>query len=148
MVYAENHADILDVLAREYFLSDIRYVSDLKAWAHEKGVSLSEPAQPLKIVAEGTDRLVLAVQSAISEKALDAIITGLDVRWQVVDNTINFLKRFDSIGKKLAYCFFKEYARNKGSLYGDERLEDEWAVKEMERLGFFGEGVPGPGVSA
>ena len=144
MIYIQDYADMLETLGREYFIADIRYVPDLKAWAQENGVALSEPAQPLKLITEGKGRLIMVVQSETSGKALNGIITGLDVRWQVVDNRANLLQRFDSLEKQLAYCFLKEYARTKKNLAEDERLEDEWAIEEMEKLGFFEERVPRP----
>ncbi len=137
MVRVQDWADELEDLGREYFISDVRYVPDVRAWAKQSRIALSEPAQFMKLMSEGRDRLVMVVQSEVSEKVLNDIITGLDVRWQVVDNRVNLLLRFDSIEKKLAYCFLKEYARNESNLAEDERLEDEWAIREMERLGFF-----------
>lgn len=144
MVSVEDHAAMLETLGKEYPVADIRFVPDLAVWARQNGVDLSEPAQFMKLVAEG-NRLILVVQSAVREDALDDIIMGLDVRWQVVDNTANLLFRFDSLEKKLTYCFLKEYARSKEDLEGDERLEDEWALRQMEKLGVFEEKVLGPG---
>ncbi|MFZ5998399.1 MAG: hypothetical protein ACOYW7_13085 [Nitrospirota bacterium] len=135
MIVAQDYDDMLMNLGREYFITDIRYVADLNAWAKQNNVGLDEPAQPMKLITTRGDQLAMVIQSEIDESVLDSMITGLDVRWQVVDNRANLLFQFDTVEKKLAYAFLKEYARTKRNLVEDERLEDEWVIHQMERLG-------------
>ncbi|MEW6117574.1 MAG: hypothetical protein AB1553_11865 [Nitrospirota bacterium] len=135
MIVAQDYDDMLRNLGREYFITDIRYVADLNAWAKQNNVGLDEPAQPMKLITTRGDQLAMVIQSEIDESVLDSMITGLDVRWQVVDNRANLLFQFDTVEKKLAYAFLKEYARTKRNLVEDERLEDEWVIHQMERLG-------------
>lgn len=137
MIIAQEYDDMLRNLGKEYFIADIRYISDLGAWAKQNNIGLDEPAQPMKLVTTGDDQLVMIVQSEIDEDVLHRIITGLDIRWQVVDNRANLLFQFDTVEKRLAYVFLKEYARTKRNLVEDERLEDEWALDQMEKLGVF-----------
>ncbi len=144
MVRVQDWSDEMESLGREYFIAEVRYVPDMRSWAKQNRIALNEPAQPMKLITGEGGGLVMVVQAEVSEKVLDEIITGLDMRWQVVDNSANLPERFDSTEKKLAYCFLKEYARNESNLAGDERLEDEWAMREMERLGFFEQQVARP----
>ncbi|MBZ0156895.1 MAG: hypothetical protein K8I29_11895 [Alphaproteobacteria bacterium] len=137
MVHAEEYDALLKDIGREYFVPTIRYVPDLAAWARQNRVDLHEPRQPMKLVVDEEEGLVMVVQAEVAEDILDAIITGLDVRWQVVDNAEDLSLRFDTMERRLAYCFLKEYARTRESLAEDERLEDEWALRQMERLGLF-----------
>jgi len=137
MIFVDDFDDRLRSLAREFFIFDIQYVSNMKSWAKQKNISLHEPAQPMKLVTDDDNRLAMVVQSEIGDGVLDGIINSLSVRWTVRDVAADIAKRLNSIEKRLAYCFLKEYARTKKDLTGDELLEDEWAIDEMEKLGFF-----------
>lgn len=137
MVFLQDYDALLRRLGNEYSLADLLYVPHLGSWVKQKRVSLSEPAQPMKLVSEDGRRLVMVVQSEVPESALDNVIRGLDMRWTIKNVAANIPAKLDSVEKRLAYCFLKEYARNKSDLAGDEMLEDEWAVSQMDRLGFF-----------
>jgi|SRR5208337_1327441 len=137
MIFVDDFDDQLRRLGREFFIFDIQYVPDITSWAHQKGVSLKEPAQPMKLITGEDNRLVMVVQSEISDEVLGGIINGLSVRWAVRDVSADIAKRLNSLEKQLAYYFLKEFARTKKDLDGDELLEDEWAINEMEKLGFF-----------
>lgn len=136
MIFARDYENMLRNTGREFFIAEVRYVGDLLSWAKERRIDLSEPSQPMKLMAEGKG-LMLFVQSEIPDDMLNGVITGLSVRWSLRDNSSDPSKRLNSIKKRLAYCLLKECARTIGSLGGDELLEDEWAIKEMEKLGFF-----------
>lgn len=137
MIFIEDFEDRLKSLAREFLIFDLRYVPDIKSWAQRSNISLSEPAQPMKLIVEDKDRLVLVLQKELADAALDGIINGLSIRWTVRDVAGDIEKRLNSTEKRLAYYLLKEYARTKQDLAGDELLEDEWAVSQMEKLGFF-----------
>lgn len=137
MIFIEDFEDSLKSLAREFLIFDLRYVPDIKSWAGRSNISLSEPAQPMKLIVEDKDRLVLVLQKEMTDAALDGIINGLSMRWTVRDVAGDIEKRLNSTEKRLAYYLLKEYARTKQDLAGDELLEDEWAVSQMEKLGFF-----------
>jgi len=137
MIFLDDFEDRLRSLCREFFIFDIKYVPDITSWASQKKISLHEPAQPMKLVTDEDNRLSMVVQSEISDEVLDGVINGLSVRWTVRDVVTDVAKRLNSIEKRLAYYFLKEYARSKKDLAGDDLLEDEWAVNEMEKLGLF-----------
>ena len=136
MIYAQDFEETLRKVGREFFIGDLRYVSDLLSWSKERRVDLSEPSQPMKLITDG-GKLVLFLQSDMPEEMLDNVITALSVRWSLKDNAADPSGRLNSVKKRLAYCLLKEYARSDGKLAGDELLEDEWALRTMERLGFF-----------
>ena len=137
MIFVDDFDDRLRSLGREFFIFDIQYVPNIKSWANQKNISLDEPAQPMKLITEENNGLVMVVQSEINDGVLDDIINALGVRWTARDVAADIEKRLNSIEKRLAYYFLKEYARTKKDLAGDELLEDEWAINEMEKLGFF-----------
>ncbi len=137
MIFVDDFDDRLRSLGREFFIFDIQYVPDITAWANQKNVPLEEPGQPMKLITDDNNRLVMVVKSEISDQLLDGIINGLSVRWTVRDVAADIAKRLNSVEKRLAFCFLKEYVRTKKDLDGDDLLEDEWAINEMEKLGFF-----------
>lgn len=137
MIFTQDVDAQLKNLAREYLISDVRYVHDISSWAKKSSVPLSEPAQPMKLVTDENDQLVMMIQSEIKNDVLDGIVNGLSVRWAVRDVVSDVAKRLNSLEKQLAWYFLKEYARTKADIDGDELLEDQWAIGQMEKLGFF-----------
>lgn len=137
MLFLQTHDALFKRLGAAYSLGGLLYVPDLRAWAKQKGVTLSEPAQPMKLVSGAGGRLVMVVQSETDEATLDKIVNGLDMRWTVINVAANIPAKLNSVEKRLAYCFVKEFARTRSDLGGDELLEDEWALAEMDRLGLF-----------
>ena len=137
MIFVDDFDDSLKSLGTEFFISDVQYVPNIAEWAKRKNISLSEPEQPMKLITDQDNRLTMVVQSDINDEVLEGIINGLSVRWTLRDVATDITKRLNSIEKRLVYCFLKEYARTKKDLAEDEVLEDEWAIIEMEKLGYF-----------
>ncbi len=138
MVRTEDYDDLFQKIAPQFFISAVYYVTDLAAWSRQKGVGLSEPAQPMKLFTEGK-RLMLFLQSEIEGQVLDDIVRALSVRWALRDNVTDPSSSLNSTKKRLAFCFLKEYARTLKEAAGDEILQDQWTIREMERLGLFRE---------
>jgi hypothetical protein len=136
MIYARDYDEALRNTAREFFVYALHYVQDLQAWSKQKGVDLSEPSQPMRLFTEGKN-LMLIVQSEIRESMLDDVIRALSVRWSLKDNASDPAASLNSVKKRLAYCLLKECAKMVKGAAGDDLLEDEWAIKEIEKLGFF-----------
>jgi len=136
MIYVQDYDEVLRKTAGEFFVSPIRYVTDLQLWSRQKGVDLSEPSQPMKLITEGKN-LILIAQSEIPESMLEDIIRPLSLRWSLKDNVSDPASSLNSVKKRLAYCLLKECAKTVKGVAGDDHLEDEWTIKEMEKLGFF-----------
>jgi len=142
VIFVRDYHETIRRIATEFFVFTIHYVGDIASWAKEKGVRLSEPAQPMKITAEG-ENLTLHIQEEISDAVLDDMTKGLNVRWSLIDNVSDPSRNLNSTEKRLVYCFLKEYATTLEDAAGDELIEDEWAIKEMKKLGFFEEADSG-----
>ncbi|OGP64109.1 MAG: hypothetical protein A3K22_02340 [Deltaproteobacteria bacterium RBG_16_42_7] len=138
MIYVQDYDEVLKKTAGEFFMSTLHYVGDLQSWSRQKGVDLSEPSHPMRLFTEGKN-LMLLVQSEIQESKLDEVIRALSVRWSLKDNASDPATSLNSVKKRLTYCLLKECAKTVKGVAGDDLLEDEWAVKEMEKLGFFHE---------
>ncbi len=139
MIYSEDYEEIFNSLGSDFFIQQIQFVPDLKMWSEEKGESLDEPYQLMKLVAGKNDILTMYIQSNISEEVLNDIIKALNIRWALKDVASDLYRLFNSSKKRLAYCFMKEYSRTLENIGGNELQEDEWSIREMEKLGFFNE---------
>lgn len=139
VILAEDYENILGNLALEFFIRNVRYVPDLSSWAKKNNLDLHEPHQLMKLISEADDTVTMVIQSEISEEMLDNVITNLGIRWSLKDNVTNPSKKLNSIKKRLAYSFLKEYARSLKDVGSDEFLQDDWAIKAMDVLGFFKE---------
>ncbi len=139
MIFAKDHREMFEELGKDYFVFDIQYVDDLKSWSKTEGADLSEPSQPMKLITGEGDKLIMVIQKGIPEDMMNDNIKGLGVRWALKSTASDPEKTLNSTKKKLAFFFIKEYARTAKDVGGDEMIEDEWAVKEMEKLGFFNE---------
>jgi uncharacterized protein YheU (UPF0270 family) len=138
MILAEDYESLLRNLGIEYFIQNIRFVPDLISWAREHDAALNEPGQLMKLVSAETE-LTMVIQSEIPEDTLDNLITSLGVRWSLKDNTADISKQLNSTKKRIVFSFLKEYARSRKDFDGDELHEDDWAIKAMDKLGFFRE---------
>jgi hypothetical protein len=139
MIAVREFEKDLKKLGDDYFIHAMKEVPDIAVWAKETGRTLTEPHLPMKLVAENGDKLSMVIQSEIDEEMLSDVIRNLGIRWSVRDNATDIEKKIDSTKKRLAFCFLKEYARALNKVEGDELLEDEWVLEEMEYLGYFEE---------
>jgi hypothetical protein len=138
MIPLKDYEGVLKNLGKEYFIHNLKYVPDIKAWAKENNTELSEPHQIMKLVAGTGNKLIMVMQSDIRSEMIDDVIRNLGVRWSIKDNTANMGVKLNSLKKRIVYCFLKEYVRSIKRI-GEELVQDEWVLTEMETLGFFNE---------
>ncbi len=139
MIDTRDYDEIFKNLGVGYFIQDIQYVPELRDWAEETGNNLNEPYQLMKLVVRNENKLSMFIQSEIFEDTLNDAIKALNMRWALKDVASDPSKTLNSIKKMLVYCFLKEYSRTLENVGGDELVEDEWSIKEMDKLGFFNE---------
>ena len=139
MIDTRKYEDVLLYLGGQYFIKDIQLVPDIKSWASEKNSDLREPYFPMKLIARSGDTLTMVMQREISNEILSDIIKNLSVRWALRDTITDMDKKLNSTKKRLVYCYLKERARTMKDIGGDEQVEDQWVLEEMEDLDFFKE---------
>jgi hypothetical protein len=139
MIAVREFEKDLKKLGDDYFIDALNQVPDIAAWAKENDRTLTEPHLPMKLIADNGDKLSMVIQAEIHEEMLSDVIRNLGIRWSIRDNATDIEKKLDSTKKRLAFCFLKEYARALNKVDGDELLEDEWVLEEMEYLGYFEE---------
>ena len=139
MIDTRKYEDVLLYLGGQYFIKDIQLVPDIKSWASDKNSDLREPYYPMKLIARSGDTLTMVMQREISNEIINDIIKNLSVRWALRDTITDMDKKLNSTKKRLVYCYLKERARTMKDIGGDEQVEDQWVLEEMEDLDFFKE---------
>ena len=139
MIDITKYETALKDLGGQYFIKDIQFVPDLTAWAKEKRQDLTEPYNPMKLVTSTGIGLIMIAQKEIKEEMLNDVIKNLDVRWTLRNTNTDIDGKLNSVKKRLVYCYLKERARTMKDIGGDEQVEDQWAIDEMENLGYFEE---------
>lgn len=139
MIDVKDYKGVLHKLGGQYFIKDLSVVDNLASWARENDQNLSEPHIPMKLVANTDSSLSMFVQEQIRNEKLDDVIRNLSIRWALHDTVTDMDHKLNSIKKKLVFCFLKERARTMKDIGGDEQVEDQWVMEEMESLGFFKE---------
>jgi len=139
MIDIREYKEVLQKLAGQYFIKDISTVPDLRSWARENNQDLSEPYNPMKLIANTDDSLSMVVQEQIRDDRLDDVINNFSVRWALHDTVTDIDRKLNSIKKRLVFCFLKERARTMKDVGGDDQIEDRWVIEEMESLGIFKE---------
>jgi len=139
MISLRDHEGELQDLGKEYFIYNLKFVPDIKVWAEENNTELSEPHQIMKLVAGTEDTLTMVMQSDVRSEMIDDVIRNLGIRWSVKDNSVNMEMKLNSLKKRLVYCFLKEYACSIKRVGEEDLVQDEWALAEMDNLGFFDE---------
>ncbi|KPK02045.1 MAG: hypothetical protein AMK71_03625 [Nitrospira bacterium SG8_35_4] len=139
MIDIREYEIVLQKLEGQYFIKDLTAVPDLTSWARENNQDLSEPYNPMKLVANTDNPLSMMVQQQIKDEQLNDVIKNLSIRWAVHDTVTDIDRKLNSIKIKLIFCYPKERARTMKNIGGDEQGEDQRVIEEMESLGFFKE---------
>jgi hypothetical protein len=139
MIDIRDYQEDLQKLGGQYFVKDLSPVPDLVSWSRENNQDLSEPYNPMKLVANTDNSLSMFVQEQIKDQKLDEVIKNLSIRWSLHDTVTDIDHKLNSIKKRLVFCYLKERARTMKDVGGDEQIEDQWVIEEMETLGFFKE---------
>lgn len=139
MIDIREYKEVLYKLGGQYFVKDLSLVPDLASWARENDQDLSEPYIPMLLVANTDNSLSMVIQEQIRDEKLEGVIKNLSIRWALHDTVTDIDRKLSNTKKKLAFCFLKERARTMKDVGGDEQIEDQWVMDEMDSLGFFNE---------
>ncbi|MEJ2684511.1 MAG: hypothetical protein P8Z71_08965, partial [Candidatus Sulfobium sp.] len=102
----------------------------------ENDVPETDREIPFKLVSRGKGCLML-VKEDVRERVIDERIRAMMIRDQLDNAAVDRGEKLNSIHKKLAYLFLREYAVSLPDVGTDEILADNWTFGEMERLGYF-----------
>lgn len=138
-LYAEDHKELFSYLMEVYCLrlEDMLFVNNIADWCRKQGIPEPDHERPLKLVLNSPQGCRMLISRMMPKKTVEQHINGLSIRSQIKGITDDPADRLNSDRKKLAYLFLAEYAASLPEMGEDELLADAWALKEMERLGFF-----------
>jgi hypothetical protein len=114
----------------------IVFVDDIVNWCKENDVPETDREMPFKLVSRSKGCLML-VKEDVRERVIDERIRAMMIRDQLDNAAVDRGEKLNSIHKKLAYLFLREYAVSLPDVGTDEILADNWTFGEMERLGYF-----------
>jgi hypothetical protein len=79
----------------------------------------------------------VVIREDIPDRVLEERINALRIRSQTRNVAVDRGDLLNSERKKIAFLFLSEFAATLPDVAGDELAADDWALREMERLGFF-----------
>lgn len=126
-------------LMEQYCLppENMLFVENIGEWCREQGVEEPDADKPFRLVAREPGGCTMLIRRDLPDEVMRQRMNALSVRCQTRNVAFDATDRLNSARKKLAWLFLAEYASSLPELREDERLADDWAIKEMERLGFF-----------
>ncbi|MDA8077939.1 MAG: hypothetical protein M0Z79_03260 [Nitrospiraceae bacterium] len=118
---------------------DVVFVPDIRDWCREHHIPESDPERPVKLVSGNGEGCIMLVREELSEKIIEERIRALSIRGQLRSVATDRAATLDTVQKRLAFLFLREYAFSLPEVQEDDLLADEWAFGEMERLEYFRE---------
>jgi hypothetical protein len=115
---------------------DILFVGSIAAWCGQQGIPETDSEKPFKLITREGQGCKMLIREEISEETIEERLNALSIRGQLLNAAADRADTLDSVQKKLAYLFLAEYARSIPDIV-DDLLADNWAFREMERLGYF-----------
>ena len=133
-----DHYELFRYLIEQHCLrpEDMVFVGDVAAWCAAQGIEEPDREKPLKIV-PGDGACTVVIREDIPDRVLEERINALRVRGQTRNVAVDRGDLLNSARKKMAFLFLSEFAATLPDVAGDELAADDWALSEMERLGFF-----------
>lgn len=116
---------------------DVVFVENIADWCREQGIPEPDRDRPVKLLSKDGEGCRMLVREDLPEEVIEERINAMRIRGQLMNVAFDRADTLNSIQKKLAYLFLSEYAMSLPDTGDDERLADDWAFREMERLGFF-----------
>ncbi|MDA8084679.1 MAG: hypothetical protein M0024_13555 [Nitrospiraceae bacterium] len=118
-------------------LENMVFVDSVSDWCKDQGIEEPDKDRPLRMVIREPGGCRMLIRKEIRDEVISRRMNALSVRNQPLNVASDVAERLNSDRKKLAYLFLSEYAGSLPEIRDDERMTDEWAINEMERLGFF-----------
>jgi hypothetical protein len=115
---------------------DVIFVENIAEWCRQYGIREADRERPFKIISKEGRGCRMLIREELPEEVIEERINAMRVRGQLLNVAVDRADMLDSAQKKLAYLFLSEYARSLPEA-NDDRLADDWAFREMERLGYF-----------
>jgi hypothetical protein len=115
---------------------EILFVGDILEWCEENGISETDKGKPFKLISRNSGNFMMLIKEDLTDAVMEERIRALSIRSQLNNVAADRADLLNTDKKRLAYLFLGELASKFPDIQ-DERLADNWAFDEMERLGFF-----------
>jgi hypothetical protein len=134
-----DYYELFRYLMEEHNLSqeDILFVDDISEWCAEQGIPEADAERPFKIIPTKLPECKMLIREYLPGDVLEERINALRLRDQMKNVAYDKADMLNSVRKKLAFLFLKEYTASIPDLAEDDLGADDWVFGEMERLGFF-----------
>lgn len=138
MVKARDYFELFRYLLEQRCLKqeDLVFVESIRGWCREQGIPESDPARPMRLISREGEGCLMLVRQEIPQQVIEERVRAMAIRWQLTNVAVDRASSLDTIQKKLAFLFLREYAFSLPEVE-DDLGADEWAFREMERLGYF-----------
>jgi len=138
-MFTKDHEAMFAYLQEKYCLpqGSVQFVNDISGWCRSHGLRECDTGKPVRLILTPQGGCQMLVLNVLSDDVIQQQMNALSIRSQGINVAVDPSERLNSDRKKLAYIFLSEYATGLPEIGSDERLADEWAIKEMERLEFF-----------
>ncbi len=135
------HEKLFNDMLQEYclFLVELVFVDNVAQWCKKQGVEEPDRDTPIKLVVSEDKGCKLVIREEVPDSVIDNRLKAMGVRDALQNVAQDRVAMLESDKKQIAYLFLSEYASNMPEHEDDELLIDNWAFKEMERLGYFRE---------
>ena len=138
---SRDHYELFRYLMEQFCLlpENMFFVENVSAWCREQGIDEPDTERPLRLISTEGEGCKLLIGEDIPETVLDDRINAMRIRSQLKGIAVDRADALNTEKKKLTFLFLNEYALTLPEMEGDELLADDWALREMDRLGFFRE---------
>lgn len=133
-IIARDHYELFRFLA-DIFCPNLEFVENIQDWCERHRIPENDREKPIKVIKNAS--CTVLVKEEISRKTIEERINGLMIRSQEMQSVPHdWSELLDTLQKKFTFLFLKEYSMGLPDIEGDEFRSDEWAIGEMEKLGY------------
>jgi len=111
------------------------FVESVAGWCREHNIPEPDNEKPFRFVSDVNKVFRMLIKEVVPDEVIQQRINALGVRSQLGNVAADRADLLDTDKKRLAYLFLHEFAFRSDK--DNERDADEWALEEMEKLGFF-----------
>jgi hypothetical protein len=111
------------------------FVESIIGWCREHNITEPDAERPFKFVSDDNGVFRMLIKDDVSDEVIQQRINAFGVRSQLENVAVDKAELLNSEKKRLAYLFLHELAQRSDK--DNARDADNWALEEMERLGFF-----------
>ncbi len=135
---SREHYELFRYLMEQQCLrqEDMLFVDNIAGWCSQNGIPETDRERPFRLVKTDSEGCTMLIREQLPEKTIEERINAMRIRNQLLNVAFDRGDVLDSADKKLAYLFLSEYALSLPDIQ-DPLSADDWAFREMERLGYF-----------